>query len=180
MKISCDTVSIETKLIGLKTNNNFNSVNFLFIIFKIALQNANVEIVDVEIICFEMKWQRVCVIITHTLCHCEDIICYFRQFLQWNAFRGIFCIELNIQVSRITVIIDWFNCLVINENFSSSINACNVASMLNNPLCSRAWKPYKCKIRLWEEKNANLKIRLIREYFFFSLTKNTIFFFFFH
>ena len=59
MKISCDTVSIETKLIGLKTNNNFNSVNFLFIIFKIALQNANVEIVDVETICIEMKWQRV-------------------------------------------------------------------------------------------------------------------------
>ena len=75
--------------------------------------------------------------------------------------------ELNIQVSRITVIIDWFNCLVINENFSSSINACNVASMLNNPLCSRAWKSYQCKSRLWEEKNANLKIRLIREYFFF-------------
>ena len=88
--------------------------------------------------------------------------------------------ELNIQVSRITVIIDWFNCLVINENFSSSINACNVASMLNNPLCSRAWKSYQCKSRLWEEKNANLKIRLIREYFFFSLTKNTIFLFFFH
>ena len=65
MKISCDTVSIETKLIGLKTNNNFNSVNFLFI-FKIALQNANVEIVDVEIICIEMKWQRVCVIIKAT------------------------------------------------------------------------------------------------------------------
>ena len=64
MKISCDTVSIETKLIGLKTNNNFNSVNFLFIIFKI--QNANVEIVDVEMICFEMKWQRVCVIIKAT------------------------------------------------------------------------------------------------------------------
>ena len=59
MKISCDTVSIETKLIGLKTNNNFNSVDFLFIIFKIALQNANVEIVDVETICIEMKWQRV-------------------------------------------------------------------------------------------------------------------------
>ena len=66
MKISCDTVSIETKLIGLKTNNNLNSVNFLFIIFKIALQNANVEIVDVEIICIEMKWQRVCVIIKAT------------------------------------------------------------------------------------------------------------------
>ena len=63
MKISCDTVSIETKLIGLKTNNNFNSVNFLFIIFKIALQNANA---DVEIICIEMKWQRVCVIIKAT------------------------------------------------------------------------------------------------------------------
>ena len=125
-------VSTETKLIGLKTNNNLNSVNFLFIIFKIVLQNANVEIVDVEIICIEMKWQRVC--------DYQSYICYFRQFLQWNAFRGIFCIELNIQVSRITVIIDWLNCLVINENFSSSINACNVASMLNNPLCSRAWK----------------------------------------
>ena len=111
-----------------------------------------------------------------SVCDYQSYICYFRQFLQWNAFRGIFCIELNIQVSRITVIIDWFNCLVINENFSSSINACNVASMLNNPLCSRARKPYKCKIRLWEEKNANLKIRLIREYFFifFSLTKNTL------
>ena len=66
VKISCLTVSIETKLIGLKTNNNFISVNFLFIIFKIALQNANVEIVDVEIICIEMKWQRVCVIIKST------------------------------------------------------------------------------------------------------------------
>ena len=110
-----------------------------------------------------------------SVCDYQSYICYFRQFLQWNAFRGIFCIELNIQVSRITVIID---CLVINENFSSSINACNVASMLNNPLCSRAWKSYQCKSRLWEEKNANLKIRLIREYFFFSLTKNTIFFFF--
>ena len=87
-------------------NNNFNSVNFLFIIFKIALQNANVEIVDVEIICIEMKWQSVC--------DYQSYICYFRQFLQWNAFRGIFCIELNIQVSRITVIIDWFNCLLIN------------------------------------------------------------------
>ena len=59
------TVSIETKLIGLKPNN-FNSVNFLFIIFKIALQNANVEIVNVEIICIEMKWQRVSVIIKST------------------------------------------------------------------------------------------------------------------
>ena len=58
VKISCDTVSIETKLIGLKTYNNFNSVNFLFIIFKIALQNANVEIVNVEIICIKMQWQR--------------------------------------------------------------------------------------------------------------------------
>ena len=112
-----------------------------------------------------------------SVCDYQSYICYFRQFLQWNAFRGIFCIELNIQVSRITVIID---CLVINENFSSSLNACNVASMLNNPLCSRAWKSYQCKSRLWEEKNANLKIRLIREYFFFSLTKNTIFLFFFH
>ena len=104
-----------------------------------------------------------------SVCDYQSYICYFRQFLQWNAFRGIFCIELNIQVSRITVIID---CLVINENFSSSINACNVASMLNNPL----WKSYQCKSRLWEEKNANLKIRLIREYFyiFFSLTKNTL------
>ena len=110
-----------------------------------------------------------------SVCDYQSYICYFRQFLQWNAFRGIFCIELNIQVSRITVIID---CLVINENFSSSINACNVASMLNNPLCSRAWKSYQCKSRLWEEKNAILKIRLIREYFFFSLTKNTIFLFF--
>ena len=70
-----------------------------------------------------------------SVCDYQSYICYFRQFLQWNAFRGIFCIELNIQVSRITVIIDWFNCLVVNENFSSSINACNVASMLNNPLC---------------------------------------------
>ena len=130
----CDTVSI-AKLIGLKPNNN--SVNFLFIIF-IALQNANVEIVNVEIICIEMKCQRVCVII-------NSYICYFRQFLQKNAFRGIFCIELNIQVSRITVIIDWLNCLVINENFSSSINACNVASTLNNPLCSRAWKSLPMK-----------------------------------
>ena len=111
-----------------------------------------------------------------SVCDYQSYICYFRQFLQWNAFRGIFCIELNIQVSRITDIIDWLNCLVINENFSSSINACNVASMLNNPLCSRAWKSYQCKSRLWEEKNANLKIRLIREYFFifFSLTKNTL------
>ena len=108
-----------------------------------------------------------------SVCDYQSYICYFRQFLQWNAFRDIFCIELNIQVSRITVIID---CLVINENFSSSINACNVASMLNNPLCSRAWKSYQCKSRLWEEKSANLKIRLIREYFyiFFSLTKNTL------
>ena len=165
MKISCDTVSIETKLIGLKTNNNFNSVNFLFIIFKIALQNANV---DVEIICIEMKWQRVCVIIKAT----SAISASFSNGMRF----GYFCIELFIQVSRITDIIDWFNCLVINENFSSSINACNVASMLNNPLCSRAWKSYQCKSRLWEEKNANLKIRLIREYFFiyFSLTKNTL------
>ena len=170
MKISCDTFSIETKLIGLKTNNNFNSVNFLFIIFKIALQNANVEIVDVEIICIEMKWQRVCEIIKAT----SAISASFSNGMRFGVF---FCIELNIQVSRITVIID---CLVINENFSSSINACNVASMLNNPLCSRAWKSYQCKSRLWEEKNANLKIRLIREYFFFSLTKNTIFLFFFH
>ena len=66
-----------------------------------------------------------------SVCDYQSYICYFRQFLQWNAFGGIFCIELNIQVSRITVIIDWFNCLVINENFSSSINACSVASMLN-------------------------------------------------
>ena len=126
-------VSIETKLIGLKTNNNFNSVNFLFIIFKIALQNANVEIVDVEIICIEMKWQRVCVIIKATSA-------ISASFSNGMRFGDIFCIELNIQVSRITVIIDWLNCLVINENFSSSINACNVASLLNNPLCSRAWK----------------------------------------
>ena len=108
-----------------------------------------------------------------SVCDYQSYICYFRQFLQWNAFRGIFCIEFNIQVSRITVIIDWFNCLVINENFSSSINACNVTSMLNNPLCSRAWKSYQCKSRLWEEKSANLKIRLIREYFFFTNKERT-------
>ena len=102
-----------------------------------------------------------------SVCDYQSYICYFRQFLQWNAFRGIFCIEFNIQVSRIKVIIDWFNCLVINENFSSSINACNVASMLNNPLCSRAWKSLPMKNSTLGRKNANLKIRLIREYFFF-------------
>ena len=112
-------------------------------------------------------------------CDYQIYICYFRQFLQWNAFRGIFCIDLNIQVSRITVIIDWLNCLVINENFSSSINACNVASTLNNPLFSSAWKSLPMKKSTLGRKNANLKIRLIREYFFFSLTKNTIFLFFF-
>ena len=115
-----------------------------------------------------------------SVCDYQIYICYFRQFLQWNAFRGIFCIELNIQVSRITVIIVWPNCLVINENFSSRINACNVASTLNNPLFSSAWKSLPMKKSTLGRKNANLKIRLIREYFFFSLTKNTIFLFFFH
>ena len=117
---------------------------------------------------------------SESVCDYQIYICYFRQFLQWNAFRGIFCIELYIQVSRITIIIDWLNCLVINENFSNSINACNVASTLNNPLFSSAWKSLPMKKSTLGSKNANLKIRLIREYFFFSLTKNTIFFFFFH
>ena len=103
----------------------------------------------------------------------------FPKFLQWNAFRGIFCIELNIQVSRITVIIDWFNCLVINENFSSSINACNVASMLNNPLCSRAWKSHQCKSRLWEEKKCKLKNSTYTSVFFFFTNKEHNFFIFF-
>ena len=115
---------------------------------------------------------------SESVCDYQIYICYFRQFLQWNAFRCIFCIELNIQVSRITIIIDWLNCLVINENFSSSINACNVASTLNNPLFSSAWKSLPMKKSNLGRKNANLKIRLIREYFFFSLTKNTIFYFF--
>ena len=114
-----------------------------------------------------------------SVCDYQSYICYFRQFLQWNAFRGIFCIELNIQVSRITVIIDWFNCLVINENFSSSINACNVASMLNNPLCSRAWKSYQCKSRLWEEKKCKLKNSTYTSVFFFFTNKEHNFFIFF-
>ena len=37
---------------------NCNSVNFLFSIFEIALQNANFDIVNVVIICIEMQWQR--------------------------------------------------------------------------------------------------------------------------
>ena len=113
-------------------------------------------------------------------CDYQIYICYFRQFLQWNAFRGIFCIELNIQVSRITVVIDWLNCLVINENFSSSINACNVASTLNNPLFSSARKSLPMKKSTLGSKNANLKIRLIREYIFFITNKEKNFFFFFH
>ena len=36
------------------------------------------------------------------------------------------------------------------------------------------------KFDFGKTKNANLKIPLIREYFFLSLTKNTIFLFFFH
>ena len=112
-------------------------------------------------------------------CDYQIYICYFRQYLQWNAFRGIFCIELYIQVSRITIIIDWLNCLVINENFSNSINACNVASTLNNPLFSSAWKSLPMKKSTLGSKNANLKIRLIREYIFFLTNKEKNFFFFF-
>ena len=115
---------------------------------------------------------------SESVCDYQIYICYFRQFLQKNAFRGIFCIELNIQVSRITVVIDWLNCLVINENFSSSINACNVASTLNNPLFSSAWKSLPMKKSTLGRKNANLKIRLIREYIFFLTNKEKIFFFF--
>ena len=37
---------------------NCNSVNFLFSIFEIALQNANFDIVNFVIICIEMQWQR--------------------------------------------------------------------------------------------------------------------------
>ena len=116
---------------------------------------------------------------SESVCDYQIYICYFRQFLQKNAFRGIFCIELNIQVSRITVVIDWLNCLVINENFSSSINACNVASTLNNPLFSSAWKSLPMKKSTLGNKDANLKIRLIREYIFFLTNKEKNFFFFF-
>ena len=116
---------------------------------------------------------------SESVCDYQIYICYFRQFLQKNAFRGIFCIKLNIQVSRITVVIDWLNCLVINENFSSSINACNVASTLNNPLFSSAWKSLPMKKSTLGSKNANLKIRLIREYIFLLTNKEKKFFFFF-
>ena len=67
---------------------------------------------------FKTKTKRNMSLMAESVCDYQSYIFYFRQFLQWNAFRAIFCIELNIQVSRITVIIDWFNCLVINENFS--------------------------------------------------------------
>ena len=76
---------LKCKLIGLKTNNNFNSVNFLFIMFKIALQNANVEIVDVEIICIEMKWQRVCVIIKAT----SSISASFSNGMRFGVFFAL-------------------------------------------------------------------------------------------
>ena len=73
----------------------------------------------------------------------------FYKRMRFGVFFALICIvyiyTVNIQVSRITVIIDWLNCLVINENFISSINACNVASTLNNPLCSRAWKSLPMK-----------------------------------
>ena len=102
-----------------------------------------------------------------SVCDYQSYIFYFRQFLQWNAFRGIFCIELNIQVSRITVIIDWFNCLVINENFSSSINLVMLHLCLIIHCVAEHGNHTNVKVDFGRKKNANLKIRLIREYFFF-------------
>ena len=69
--------------------------------------------------------------------------------------NGIFCIELNIQVSRITVTL-----------------VAVLMLMLNNPLCTEQ-KSYQCKIDRKKCKLKNLSI-------FFFTNKEHNFFIFFH
>ena len=52
-------VSVKTKHIGFKINNELQVCKYyVFSIFEIALQDANIEIVNVVTICIEMQWQR--------------------------------------------------------------------------------------------------------------------------
>ena len=103
----------------------------MFSIFEIALRNINFEIVNVVIICIEMQWQRKKFLLSDSVCviikSVSEITASFSNILCIWAF---FAMNLIYSVSRITVIIAWFNCLVINKNFSSSVNVfANFASM---------------------------------------------------
>ena len=62
-------VFIKIKLIGYKINNDLQFCLFsTFSIFEIALQNANLEIVNVVIICIEMQWQRKKLFMSNRVC----------------------------------------------------------------------------------------------------------------
>ena len=88
-------VSVKTKLIGIKINNELQFCHFYMIsIFEIALQDTNFEIVNIVTICIKMQWQRKklflsdreCVIIKsvseNSACF-SNILC-FRESLAMN------------------------------------------------------------------------------------------------
>ena len=52
-------IFVKAKLIGFRINNELQLCQFsVFSIFEIALQDANIEIVNVVAICIEMQLQR--------------------------------------------------------------------------------------------------------------------------
>ena len=52
-------IFVKAKLIGFRINNELQFCQFsVFSIFEIALQDANIEIVNVVAICIEMQLQR--------------------------------------------------------------------------------------------------------------------------
>ena len=52
-------VFVKTKLLGLEVNNELLfCLSSVFSVFEIALQDANIDIVNVVTICIEMQWQR--------------------------------------------------------------------------------------------------------------------------
>ena len=62
-------VFIKIKLIGYKINNDLQFCLFsMFSIFEIALQNANIEIVNVVTVCIEMQWQRKKLCMSDSVC----------------------------------------------------------------------------------------------------------------
>ena len=87
-------VFIKTKLTCFKINNKLLFCLFsVFSIFEIALQNANIKIINFVIICIEVQWQRkklflfdsVCVIIKSV----SEITASFSKMLCFWAFLAI-------------------------------------------------------------------------------------------
>ena len=66
-------------------------------IFEIALQNANIEIVNVVIICIEMQWQRKKLFLSDRVCVIIKSVSEITACFSNIVLQGIFGNELNIQ-----------------------------------------------------------------------------------